>query len=81
MVFYASDIHIYLLKGVFLLYLTKVNYIEDNAVDLLSSSLKDIIDEDTIVVCIGTDRAIGDTLGPLVGTILKNNSYKYPVYG
>jgi len=81
MVFYASDIHIYLLKGVFLLYLTKVNYIEENAVDLLSSSLKDIIDEDTIVVCIGTDRAIGDTLGPLVGTILKNNSYKYPVYG
>jgi hypothetical protein len=81
MVFSTSYIHIYLLKGVFLLYLTKVNYSEENAVDLLSSSLKGIIDDDTIVVCIGTDRAIGDTLGPLVGTILKKSSYKYPVYG
>ena len=81
MVFSTTDIHIYLLKGVFLLYLTKVNYSEENAVDLLSSSLKGIIDDDTIVVCIGTDRAIGDTLGPLVGTILKKSSYKYPVYG
>lgn len=65
----------------FLLYLTKVNYNDKNIVENLSSSLKKIIDRDTIVVCIGTDRAIGDTLGPLVGTILTDSDFNHPVYG
>ena len=38
---------------------------------MLSSIIKDVIDENTVIVCIGTDRAIGDALGPLVGTMLK----------
>lgn len=63
------------------MYLAKVNYKSENAVEVLSSALKDIIDKNTVIVCIGTDRAIGDTLGPLVGTMLQNNNYKYPVYG
>ena len=63
------------------MYLAKVNYSDDDVIQMLSSVLKTIINENTIVVCIGTDRAIGDTLGPVVGTILKNSNFKYPVYG
>jgi putative sporulation protein YyaC len=63
------------------MYLAKINYKKENVIQSISSILKDIIDENTVVVCIGTDRAIGDALGPLVGTMLKNSDFKYPVYG
>lgn len=63
------------------MYLAKVNYENENIVQILNSVLKDLIDENTVVVCIGTDRAIGDALGPLVGTMLKNSDFKFPVYG
>lgn len=63
------------------MYLAKVNYKKENAVQALSSALKDLVDENIVVVCIGTDRAIGDALGPLVGTMLNNSDFKYPVYG
>lgn len=63
------------------MYLAKANYKEENVVQILTSPLKEILNENTVVVCIGTDRAIGDTLGPLVGTMLKNSDFKYPVYG
>ena len=34
-----------------------------------------------IVVCIGSDLAIGDSLGPVVGTMLKKKGYGGTVYG
>lgn len=43
--------------------------------------LKDYINKDTIIVCIGTDRCIGDCLGPLVGTLLKSKNFPLPIYG
>lgn len=43
--------------------------------------LRDYINKDSIIVCIGTDRCIGDCLGPLVGTLLKHNNFPLPVYG
>lgn len=43
--------------------------------------LTDIIDDNTIICCIGTDRSIGDSLGPLVGTLLKESNFSCPVYG
>jgi len=43
--------------------------------------LKDYINRDTVIVCIGTDRCIGDCLGPLVGTLLKSKNFPLPVYG
>ena len=43
--------------------------------------LKDYINNNTVVVCIGTDRCIGDCLGPLTGTILKSKNFPLPVYG
>jgi putative sporulation protein YyaC len=43
--------------------------------------LKDYINSNTIIVCIGTDRCIGDCLGPLTGTILKSRNFPLSVYG
>ena len=34
-----------------------------------------------VVVCIGSDLAIGDSLGPVVGTMLKKKGYGGAVYG
>lgn len=47
----------------------------------LACFLKDYINENTVIVCIGTDKYIGDCLGPLVGTLLKSNHFPLPVYG
>ncbi len=52
-----------------------------NASTLLSIPLKRICSSPFVVVCIGTDRCIGDSLGPLVGYNLKNLDVKYPVFG
>lgn len=43
--------------------------------------IKDYISENTVIVCIGTDKCIGDCLGPLVGTFLKESFFPLPVYG
>lgn len=48
---------------------------------LSTNQLKECIDENTVIACIGTDKHIGDCLGPLVGDILTKNNFKYPVYG
>jgi putative sporulation protein YyaC len=37
--------------------------------------------EDIIFLCIGSDRSVGDSLGPLVGTMLKEHQVPYRVYG
>lgn len=47
----------------------------------ISYFLKDYIDNNSLIVCIGTDRCIGDCLGPLVGTYLKETNFPLPVYG
>lgn len=47
----------------------------------LALELKNYINKDTIIVCIGTDKCIGDCLGPLVGSILNDNLFPLPVYG
>lgn len=46
----------------------------------LANFLKDYID-DAIIVCIGTDKCIGDCLGPLVGTFLAKKHLPLPIYG
>lgn len=43
--------------------------------------LKDYIDLNTVIVCIGTDKCIGDCLGPVVGSILTYKSFPLPIYG
>ena len=47
----------------------------------IAEFLKKYIKPQTIIVCIGTDKCIGDCLGPLVGTLLKENSFPIPIYG
>lgn len=59
----------------------RVNYQDTSAVNNLASCLSKFLDEKTIIICIGTDKCIGDCLGPLVGTFLTKNSFPYPVIG
>jgi putative sporulation protein YyaC len=66
---------------VYFLNKVKVNFKDPLAYYEIAYFLKDYIDENTLIVCIGTDRCIGDCLGPLVGTLLKDKSFPLPVYG
>ncbi|WML36612.1 spore protease YyaC [Clostridium sp. OS1-26] len=59
----------------------KANYKNPLSYYDIAYFLKDYIDKNTIIVCIGTDRCIGDCLGPLVGTLLKDSNFPLPVYG
>jgi putative sporulation protein YyaC len=59
----------------------KINFQDKYAVKLLSENLSKRFKHNTIIVCIGTDRCIGDALGPLVGTFLTKANFIYPVYG
>ena len=59
----------------------KVNYKSSLAYYTISMFIKDYISENTVIVCIGTDKCIGDCLGPLVGTFLKESFFPLPVYG
>lgn len=59
----------------------KTHYNSPLAYYNLANFIKDYLDENTIIICIGTDRCIGDSLGPLVGTFLKEKQFPLPVYG
>lgn len=61
--------------------LAVTRYDHDESSHVLSEVLKNTMDNDTIIVCIGTDRVIGDALAPVVGTMLKSRGFRYPVYG
>ncbi|MGL5378645.1 spore protease YyaC [Clostridium sp.] len=47
----------------------------------IANFMKDYLNSSTVIVCIGTDKCIGDCLGPLVGTYLKEKHFPLPVYG
>lgn len=59
----------------------RVNYEEECAINNLAAYLSKFMNEKTIVICIGTDKCIGDCLGPLVGTFLTKSNFPYPVIG
>lgn len=48
---------------------------------LFKLKLKRILKKDTIIVCIGTPRVSGDSVGPIIGSKLISKNCKYPVYG
>ncbi|MGL4873433.1 MAG: spore protease YyaC [Clostridium sp.] len=52
-----------------------------NPIKELSDTLKLHIKENSIIVCIGTDKFIGDALGPIVGSLLSYYNFPLPVYG
>lgn len=59
----------------------KINYKSDLAYYEISNFIKDYVTPKTVIVCIGTDKCIGDCLGPMVGTFLKDAFFPLPVYG
>ena len=59
----------------------KANFQKELAYVELAQFLKDYIDDNTIIICIGTDRCIGDSLGPIVGSMLINKFFPLTVYG
>lgn len=59
----------------------KVNCKDEMAYIDMAFFLKDYINKDTIIICIGTDRCIGDCLGPLVGSLLNHKNFPLSVYG
>lgn len=59
----------------------KIHYKDPLGYYSLSNFLKDELITNTIIVCIGTDRCIGDCLGPLVGSMLEEKFFPLPVYG
>ena len=47
----------------------------------LVKKLRNIIDENTIIVCIGSANVYGDSLGPRIGSILKELNFPLIVLG
>lgn len=59
----------------------KIHYMESLSYYKIANTLKNYLNKDTIIICIGTDRCIGDCLGPLVGTILRYKNIPLKLYG
>lgn len=53
----------------------RVHYFREELLNFLSNHLP-LHNHELVIVCIGTDRATGDSLGPLVGYKLKELDYK-----
>lgn len=58
-----------------------VKYNGKFAYNTLGKGLSKYIDNDPVIVCIGTDKCIGDSLGPMVGTLLLRDNLPFRVYG
>ena len=67
--------------------LVNTKYNKLGSINELASELAKIVDENTVFVCVGTDRIIGDSLGPIVGSLLQDRipnkvygTVEYPVH-
>lgn len=56
-------------------------YNKEDAVFLISNFLKNNIDSKFLLICVGTDKYIGDCLGPIVGTMLEKMNLECPIFG
>ncbi|MCD7035292.1 spore protease YyaC [Metabacillus sp. GX 13764] len=64
----------------------KISYEDENALELLSAGihqlLPKILHRPIVILCIGTDRSTGDSLGPLVGSkLLELMPETFHIYG
>lgn len=50
-------------------------------VDEMARRLSEHFCKEIVILNIGTNKHIHDTLGPLVGTMLKKSGFNFPVYG
>lgn len=60
----------------------KISHKEDRVIELLSSHIDSYLQplptlQPIVIVCVGTDRSTGDSLGPIIGSKLKNHG----IYG
>ncbi|MGN7233739.1 spore protease YyaC [Priestia megaterium] len=61
--------------------------IEERELEKITLKMKEIIEnslcegKNIVFLCIGSDRYVGDSLGPLVGTMLEENQVPYHIYG
>lgn len=71
----------------FLYYLKSDEEKDEKSIELLGLKIREIIrqssrkDSEIVFLCIGSDRYVGDSLGPLVGTMLKESQVPFRVYG
>lgn len=65
----------------------RVKYTQPDAVNIISQALLALYNqplvtpEEILVLCIGTDRSTGDSLGPLIGSTLGRSAPPFPVLG
>lgn len=59
----------------------KTYYKDNSAIDNIEECLKNLNFNDLVLLCIGTDKCIGDSLGPLVGEFLEREKLSIPIYG
>lgn len=59
----------------------KIHYKNSYAAFNISDRLQTCLTNNMAIVCIGTDKCIIDSLGPLVGTMLTKNNICIDVYG
>ncbi|MDD2495726.1 MAG: spore protease YyaC [Tissierellia bacterium] len=59
----------------------EVNYKNSLASLKIGYYLADYLTEDSAIVCIGTDKCIIDSLGPLIGTMLSRKNVSIDIYG
>ncbi len=60
------------------------HYLDPQIVNVLSGGIKLTFSDrenSLVILCIGTDGHIGDSLGPLVGTMLLEAGWRRPLYG
>lgn len=58
-----------------------IHYVDSLSRDKIGTSIQSILTDNTAIVCVGTDKCIIDSLGPLVGTFLKEMEINIDVYG
>ncbi|ADL69686.1 spore protease YyaC [Thermoanaerobacterium thermosaccharolyticum] len=59
----------------------RVKYDDRDAIKLISAYLAEHLNFDSVILCIGTDKCIGDSLGPIVGDMLSKMVNGINVYG
>lgn len=52
-----------------------------NSMEQLTAYLTSHCNKNILVLCIGTDKCIGDCLAPLVGSYLKKRQFPHPILG
>lgn len=61
--------------------MTRTHYRDYLATENIERVLKSFNLKDVLILCIGTDKCIGDSLGPIIGELLEKRGVSIPYYG